>query len=128
MSNLISEHAKEKRESYDYKKRKFEDWNENYALYRDKVRLNRLTQRQAINIPIMRETIQTRISKIDEAPELVFEARGKGNKYKTGEILVNQIWDSYFDKRKLDIMDNMDKKIVGLQGRSFKLIDRKSVV
>lgn len=122
MSNLISEHTREKRESYDYKKRKFEDWNENYAMYRDKVVTNRLTQRQAINIPIMRETIQTRISKIDEAPELVFEARGKGNKYKTGEIIVNEIWDSYFDKLKLDIMDNMDKKIVGLQGRSFKLI------
>lgn len=119
--DLVAEHIKEKNESTAFKRRRFEQWNENYALYRDKVATNRLTQRQPINIPIMRETIQTWVSKIDEAPELKFESRGRTNKNKTGEILVGSIWDHFFDKLKLDIMDNLDKKTVGLQGRSFKI-------
>lgn len=119
--DLVAEHIKEKNESIAFKRRRFEQWNENYALYRDKVATNRLTQRQPINIPIMRETIQTWVSKIDDAPELKFESRGRTNKNKTGEILVGSIWDHYFDKLKLDIMDNLDKKTVGLQGRSFKI-------
>ena len=120
-NNLVSEHVKEKLESYDFKKRKFQQWNENYALYRDKVKTNRLTQRQAINIPVMRETIQTWISKIDEPPELKFKSRGNSSKHKNGEIVMDEMWKYYFDKLKLDILDNVDKKIVGLQGRSFKI-------
>ena len=118
---LINEHTAEKRESYDFKKRRFPQWNENYALYRDRVVTNRLTQRQAINLPIMRETIQTWISKIDEAPELKFKSRGNTNKHKNGEIIADELWKYYFDCLKLDIVDNVDKKIVGLQGRSFKI-------
>lgn len=121
MDKLLAEHRKEKEESYDFKKRRFSQWNENYSLYRDRVETNRLTQRQAINIPIMRETIQTWVSKIDEAPELLFKARANDNKHKNGEILTGEIWNYYFDKLKLDILDNVDKKIVGLQGRSFKI-------
>lgn len=118
---LILEHRKEKQESEDFKKRRYNQWNENYSLYRDLVKTNRLTTRQPINIPIMRETIQTWISKIDEAPELKFTSRGRSGKDKTGELIVNELWDYYFDKNKLDILDNVDKKIVGLQGRSFKI-------
>lgn len=118
---LIREHVAEKRESEDFKKRRFQQWNENYALYRDKVEVNRLTQRQPINLPIMRETIQTFVAKQDEAPILNFKARGKENRDKTGEIIVDELWAYYFDKEKLDILDNLDKKIVGLQGRSFKI-------
>lgn len=118
---LLNELIKEKQESEDFKKRRYEQWNENYSLYRDHVKTNRLTQRQSINVPIMRETIQTWISKIDEPPELKFKSRGRTTKNKTGEILVDELWNYYFDKLKLDILDNMDKKVVGLQGRSFKI-------
>lgn len=118
---LISEHIREKDESKRFKERRFEQWNENYFLYRDKVTTNRLTQRQAINIPIMRDTIQTWISKIDEPPELNFKARGRTNKDMNAEIIMDEMWGYYFDRLKLDIMDNLDKKIVGLQGRSFKI-------
>lgn len=120
-TKIISEHIKEKEESLKFKERRFAHWNENYALYRDLVKTNRLTQRQAINIPIMRETIQTYVSKIDEAPELKFKARGRTNKDRNGEIFVEELWNYYFDKLKLDILDNVDKKIVGLHGRSFKI-------
>jgi len=117
---LIEQHTKEKDSSVKFKERRFQQWNQNYYLYRDKIITNRLTQRQAVNVPIVRETIQTWISKIDEAPMLNFETRGKGNKSEDGEIVLNEMWSYYFDKLKLDLVDNMEKKIVGLQGRSFK--------
>jgi hypothetical protein len=118
--NLIGQHKKEKQRSIDFKDRRFKQWNDNYSLYRDSVVTNRLTQRQAINIPIIRETLQTWISKIDEAPMLEFESRGKDNKSKDGEIILNELWAYYFDKLGLDIIDNLEKKVVGLQGRGFK--------
>jgi len=117
---LISQHIKEKDTSVKFKERRVPQWNENYLLYRDKIITNRLTQRQAVNVPIVRETIQTWISKIDEAPLLNFETRGHGNKSEDGEIVLNEMWEYYFDKLKLDLLDNMEKKIVGLQGRAFK--------
>lgn len=117
---LVQQNRKEKDESIKFKDRRFNQWNENYYLYRDKIITNRLTQRQAVNVPIVRESIQTWISKIDEAPELMFETRGMDNASKDGEIVLNEIWGYYYDKLKLDILDNMEKKIVGLQGRGFK--------
>ena len=120
-TKLINENRKEKQESKDFRERRFAQWKENYLLYRDKVETNRLTQRQAINIPIMRETIQTWISKIDEAPELKFKSRGRANKNLNGEIVLDELWSFYFDRLAMDIMDNVDKKVVGLQGRSFKI-------
>lgn len=119
---IISEHLKDKDESKKFKERRFLQWNENYALFRDKVATNRLTQRQPINVPIIRETIQSWISKIDEAPKLRFETRDKTNKDKDGEIVMNAIYDYYYGELKLDILDNIEKKSVGLQGRGFKKI------
>lgn len=117
---LIAQHKREKEESVRFKDRRFNQWNENYTLYRDKVSINRLTQRQAVNLPIIRETIQSWLSKIDEPPILKFESRGRDGGSKNGEIILNELWNFYFDKLKLDILDNMEKKIVGLQGRAFK--------
>lgn len=119
---IISDHKKEKEESSKFKERRFEQWNQNYSLYRDKVNTNRLTQRQPINVPIIRETIQSWISKIDEAPKLKFETRDKTAQDKDKEIAFNAVWDFYYDKLKLDIVDNLEKKVVGLQGRGFKKI------
>lgn len=122
---LIAEHKKEKNESQDFKKRRYEQWRENYQLYRDHVNTNRLTNRQPINLPIMRETIQTWISKIKESPELHYSAIGNSNKDKNGEIFMDEMWKHYYEKLQLDILDNVDKKIVGLQGRSFKICGMK---
>jgi len=119
---IIADHNKDKDESEKFKERRYTQWNENYSLYRDKVNLNRLTQRQPINIPIIRETINSWISKIDEAPKLKFETRDRDNASKDGEIVINELYRYYYDKLKLDILDNMEKKIVGLQGRGFKKI------
>lgn len=117
---IIEQHRREKDDSIRFKERRTEQWNENYLLYRDKVITNRLTQRQPVNIPVIRETIQSWISKIDEEPQLSFSARGRSKRDKRGEVYVNEMWDFTYDAEKLELKDNMEKKIVGLQGRSFK--------
>jgi hypothetical protein len=119
-SILISQHRREKEQSTQFKDRRTIQWNENYALYRDKVSTNRLTQRQAVNIPIIRDSLQSWISKIDEDPTLTFETRGNSNRDRDGEIKLNELWGHTKEVQKLDLLDNLDKKIVGLQGRSFK--------
>ena len=119
---LIQQHRREKDQSAEFKQRRMQQWNENYELFRDKVFTNRLTQRQAVNIPIIRDTIQNWISKIDEMPELTFETRGQTNRDLDGELVLNELWNYTMDCEKLDILDNLDKKIVGLQGRSFKYL------
>lgn len=60
----------EKKAAIELQKRKHEDWDDNYSLYRNKVKTNRLTQRQAVNIPLMKETVKTLLSKIDDPPEV----------------------------------------------------------
>jgi len=121
-TQIISQHIKNKDDSSKFKERRFQQWNESYSLYRDKVNTNRLTQRQPINIPVIRETIQTWLSKIDEPPKLKFETRDNSNKDKDSEIVMNELYDYYYEKCKLDILDNAEKKIVGLTGRGFKKI------
>ena len=56
----------EKKSALDLRERRHQDWDDNYLLYRGKVKINRLIQRQAVNIPLMKETIKTLLSRIDE--------------------------------------------------------------
>lgn len=119
-ATLLAYLKADSKSSYDMQYRRHDQWNENYLLYRDKVEVNRLTQRQAVNVPIIRETVQAWISKIDEPPLLVFEARGKDNADKRAEIIMNEVYSYYYDKLHLDQVDTLEKKVVGLQGRVFK--------
>lgn len=121
-SLIIDAYKYDKESSKTFKERRLQQWNENYYLYRDKVLTNRLTQRQTVNIPIIREAIDTWISKIDETPDLTFESRGNGASDEDQELLVNEMWQYFSDSEKLAQKDNLDKKIVGLQGRSFKFL------
>lgn len=122
-NNTIMNYLKEdSQQSYTMQSRRHPQWDENYLLYRDSVPVNRLTQRQAVNVPIVRQTVAGWISQIDEPPFLTYEARGKKNEYKTAEIVMNEVYTYYYDKLKLDQIDTLEKKIVGLQGRVFKKI------
>lgn len=121
-SLIIDAYKYDKESSKTFKERRLNQWNENYYLYRDKVLTNRLTQRQTVNIPIIREAIDTWISKIDETPDLTFESRGNGADDEDQELLVNEMWQYFKDAEKLEQKDNLDKKVVGLQGRSFKFL------
>jgi len=105
-------------EGYEFAERRFEDWRENYTLYRDKVIVNRLTQRQSVNLPIMKGTMKTLLSRIDDFVELEF-TNLDNNKQK--ELFYNQYWSDVVVKdNHLELKDKADKKQVLLFGRTFQ--------
>lgn len=107
--------ANYRKSSFDYQMRRHGDWRENYALYRDKVQVNRLTQRQSVNVPLMKESIRTLLAKTDEFPDVYFESLS-GDKQK--EIFINEYWKWWVNEDKFEVKDIVDKKQVGLYGRS----------
>jgi hypothetical protein len=98
-----------------YQERRHPDWRENYSLYRDKVQTNRLTQRQSVNVPLMKETIRTLLSKTDEFPDLYYESLSND---KQKEIFLNEYWKYWVNVDNFEIKDIVDKKQEGLYGRS----------
>lgn len=112
--------TKELETASNYQERKHSDWNENYELYRNKVRTNRLTQRQAVNIPLMKETIKTILSKVDDPPQVDWKEKSS-DEYK--EILFQELWNESYKTQKLEWLDVLDKKNVLLYGLSSKFLN-----
>lgn len=110
----------EKTSANDLQHRRHDNWDDNYELYRNRVKTNRLTQRQAVMIPLMKETIKTLLSKIDDAPSIEWKEMG-GDEDK--EILFQEIWDANFRENKLELVDVLDKKSVLLYGLSVKKLN-----
>ncbi|PIQ28801.1 hypothetical protein COW64_02025 [bacterium (Candidatus Blackallbacteria) CG18_big_fil_WC_8_21_14_2_50_49_26] len=86
----------------------------------------------------MKETIRTWLAGIDDSPDIVFEDMSdirrtrfeSGEEYlnkfgeiKEREIALNEYWIEFFRKQKVEIKDIVDKKQVGLYGRSFKKLN-----
>lgn len=115
ISGLKAKLKAEKEEDIRYQSRRWNAWEENYLLFRDTVELNRLTQRQAVNIPLIKETVKTILSKIQEIMTLSFQDRG-GSEDK--EIAITEFYRDDQDKQRLDLIDTVDKKQVLLYGRS----------
>ena len=110
----------DKKSALQFRERKHNDWTDNYTLYRDKVIVNRLTQRQTINIPLMRYGLQTIMKDIDE-PAMLYFKNLDNNEQK--EIFYNEYWTDSAVKNKLPIRDRIDKKQAILFGRSFKKLN-----
>jgi len=110
----------EKKSALELQSRKYDDWDGNYELYRNKVRTNRLTQRQAVNIPLMKETVKTLLSKIDNPPDIEWKERGN-NEMKS--LIYQEIWDQNARDNKLELIDILDKKNVLLYGLSSKKLN-----
>lgn len=91
------------------------DWTTNYTLYRDKVLINRITQRQSVNIPLMKYIIKTNIKEVDDLVDIYFRSNSN-NKQK--EIYLNAAWSDVVKDQKLEVRDIVDKKNVMLYGRS----------
>lgn len=117
---LIEKLIKEKESGRKLQERKHEDWNDNYELYRNKVRTNRLTQRQAVNIPLMKETIKTLLSRVDDAPNVEWKELG-GEEEK--ELIFQEIWNQNYKDNNLELVDILDKKNVLLYGFSVKKLN-----
>lgn len=110
----------ERKAAIEVQERKHNDWNDNYELYRNKVRINRLTQRQAVNIPIMKETIKTLLSKVDDPPNIEWR-ENSGDQIK--ELYYQEIWNQQFIDNKIELIDMLDKKNVFLYGLSTKKLN-----
>ena len=109
-----------KEEGENFQERRRQDWRENYTLYRDKVIVNRLTQRQSVNVPMMKGVIRTLLSKVDEMPVLEFDNLDND---KQRELYFNEVWSITAKENRLKLKDLVDKKQVMLYGRSFKKLN-----
>jgi len=101
---------------YNFRERREDDWKENYTLYRDKVTVNRLTQRHSVNLPLMKQTIRTLLKDVDDMPVLYFENL---NNDKQAEVFQNEYWKKVLEINKAELKDIVDKRQVFLYGRSF---------
>ncbi len=110
----------EKKSALELRERKHIDWDDNYLLFRNKVKTNRLTQRQAVNIPLMKETVKTMLSSIDEPPEIEWKERA-GDDQK--QLYYQEVWNEQAKKNKFDLIDVLDKKSVLLYGISTRKLN-----
>lgn len=120
--DLLAKLLREKKIAREFQERRHADWNENYELYRNKVKTNRLTQRQAVNIPLMKETVKTLLSKIDDPPTIDWKEQG-GNELK--EVILQELWNHAYEEGNFEGVDLQDKKSVLLYGRAFKKLNIK---
>lgn len=105
-----------KQSGYNYRERRQEDWLENYTLYRDKVTVNRLTQRQTVNIPLMKQSIRTLLKDVDDMPVMYFENLDNDQQ---AEMFQNEYWKKTAELNHMELQDIVDKRQVFLFGRSF---------
>ncbi len=105
-----------KQGDFDFQRRRHPQWTENYELYRDTVIVNRLTQRQSVNIPLMKETVKTILAGIDDDSKIEYEELDNDEQK---QIFFNEYWTWTADQNKLELKDVVDKKQVLLYGRSF---------
>lgn len=117
---LIEKLKHEKKVALKYQKRRHAPWADIYELYRNITRVNRLTQRQPINIPLMKETIKTIGSKINEDTDIRLEDKA-GDLDK--EIIVNALWTSAAEANNFELLDRVDKKQEQLYGRSHFVLN-----
>lgn len=110
----------EKKSGVELQERKHTDWDENYELYRNKPKTNRLTQRQAVNIPLMKETIKTLLSKIDDPPNVDWKELG-GDQQK--QLVYQEVWNQNGRDNNIELIDVLDKKNVLLYGLSVKKLN-----
>ena len=110
----------EKKAGRKLQEHKHQDWNDNYELYRNKVKTNRLTQRQAVNIPLMKETIKTLLSRIDDPPNVEWKELSGDE---TKEIIFQEVWNQQAKDNKFELIDVLDKKNVLLYGFSVKKLN-----
>ncbi len=116
-----------KREGYNYRERRQQQWLENYTLARDNIITNRLTQRQTVNLPLMKTGLKSLLKDVDDRPVIYFENLDND---KQAEVFENEFWKITGDQdnNKFDLQDIIDKKQVFAFGRSFdqwQIIDGK---
>src|ERR1035437_5821778 len=105
---------------FKFRMRRQPDWIDNYTMYRDKVQLNRLTQRQSVNIPLIKSSIKTLLKDVDDPPILYFSNLDNNDQ---AEVYYNEYWKYVSERGNLILKDIVDKRQVMLFGRSFKFMN-----
>ena len=105
-----------KESGYNYQQRRRDNWAEIYTLYRDKVTLNRLTQRQSVHLPMMKLALQTNMAQMDDMPVLYFENLDND---KQAEVFKNEYWKWTGEQNHFELQDIVDKKQEWMFGRTF---------
>ncbi len=116
LSKLINE----KKSGREFQERRHTPWNEIYEFYRNKTKTNRLTQRQSVNVPIMKETIKGCIAKADDAPMMTWREKS-GDDMK--ELIYQEIWEQAYRDNLIELVDIFDKKNVFMYGISTKFLN-----
>jgi len=96
-----------------FQERRHQQWKDNYHLFRDTVQVNRLTQRQSVNIPLMKVSIKTNLAGLDQFNQVEFEELGNN---KDKEILFNAYWQDTVTRDRMELKDVVDKKQEQLYG------------
>jgi hypothetical protein len=112
---------------FKFQERRHPQWTENYQLFRDKVIVNRLTQRQSINVPFIKGIVKTVMANIDEFPDIEFEELDND---KDKEIVTNELWKDFVVQQKFEIRDIVDKKqdlLYGITHQKFNIVGGKIV-
>src|SRR5215472_18432794 len=99
-----------------WRERRHPQWTTNYELYRDTVIVNRLTQRQSVNVPYMKKTLKTYLTQTNWPVDNYYEDKGND---KQKEIYLNAYWDELVERCRLDILEEVDRKQEWLYGRTF---------
>lgn len=122
---LLDNLKTDKQADFDFQKRRHSQWTENYQLYRDTVITNRLTQRQSVNIPLMKTSLKTNLATLDEFPRIEFEELGND---KQKEIFLNAYWEDTVIKDRMELKDIVDKKqeqLYGITWRKLNIVQGK---
>lgn len=99
-----------------FRERRHQQWTLNYELARDTVIVNRLTQRQSVNVPYMKKTLKTYLTQTNWPVDNYYEDKGND---KQKDIYLNEYWAACADRLRLDILEEVDRKQEWLYGRSF---------
>jgi hypothetical protein len=116
MSKVSIETIQKNLESdFRYRSRRHQQWTDSYLLDRDTVITNRLTQRQSVNVPLMKETRKTLLAGTEEQDIYFENLDNDGQK----ELLFNEYWKHVAERSRLNILNEIDVKQEFLHGRSF---------
>jgi len=92
----------------------------NYELHRDTVIINRLTQRQSVNVPYMKKTLKTYLTQTNWPVDNEYEDKGNDGQK---ELFLNAYWEACAERLRLDILEEVDRKQEWLAGRSYMKVN-----
>ena len=78
--------------------------------------MNRLTQRQSVNVPYMKKTLKTYLTQTNWPVDNEYESKSND---KQAELFLNAYWEDCADRLRLDILEEVDRKQEWLYARSF---------